>query len=699
MTSTFSFVDDLIRDYLNYRGLTNTLKTFDNEIIKIPIGQFRADRITEQLTFYINQFDINNLIDYWTQIEQRLLSTLIIRSQQQTNVLTKIRTNLYRCYLIHAIQSSKMDKIHEFFDRLAKTFQQSNEWTKDWFALPFIKNPEENPTFQLYFSKQWNDLFWISLQNFLSTAFYHMIPPKICSIEENNSQQYGNLISQQTTNSKSLFPPSARIDPSMAQFAEVLDEIQISPNTTGNEQQRQPNPTIISKFRSSFLPTTKPLTSRNKLPSFSSKQNFAQPAQESTTGNQILLATDDITMSRVPPSSITTTPPMLMTRPKAATIVQDDAHIDINEEKLIHLAELKHHSSTIIDCKLNMDGTLYSTLDIQNQVKIWSATEDFDIITSLISRSALQCQAFNNGEPLLYLGTSISTIKVLHITEKRIINEAIIDKDYPRVMYIYPHTIQNRLCVSLASASRLNTIDNTRIRSGRVSILDINTWSVERVLTDMDDNFVTCMTVHPERQALILGFNDGKLALYDIRSNTLIHQKQQHSRLLQDIHIVNDNLYSIGNDNIIIQSNLSSFDQSIQSYELPYSAVGPFQTFTSMPSNDNNTASPSLQRISTPLNNNNNNNFLPIGNVFDIDPYDSDRLLTCSPVNARFYRLSIGDEDNKLQFPILTNSALQNSDKYFPSSCVHWNKEKDMCMTANTNGIIQLYRRINKPDL
>ncbi len=43
--------------------------------------------------------------------------------------------------------------------------------------------------------------------------------------------------------------------------------------------------------------------------------------------------------------------------------------IDINEEKLIYLAELKHHSSTISDCKLNFDGTLYSTLDIQNQVK------------------------------------------------------------------------------------------------------------------------------------------------------------------------------------------------------------------------------------------------------------------------------------------------------------------------------------------
>jgi hypothetical protein len=192
------------------------------------------------------------------------------------------------------------------------------------------------------------------------------------------------------------------------------------------------------------------------------------------------------------------------------------------------------------------------------------------------------------------------------------------------------------------------------------------------------------------------GFNDGKLALYDVRSNSIVHQKQQHSRLVQDIHFVDDHLYSIGNDNMIIQLNLSSLDQSVESYELPYSAVGPFQASTFVPSSDNNMLTTSLQRLSTPFN---NNTFFPIGSVFDIDPYDSDRLITCSPMNARFYRLSIGDEDDKLQFPTLLNSSVENSDNIFPSSCVNWNKEKDMCMTSHTNGIIQLYRRINKPDI
>ena len=107
--------------------------------------------------------------------------------------------------------------------------------------------------------------------------------------------------------------------------------------------------------------------------------------------------------------------------------------------------------------------------------------------------------------------------------------------------------------------------------------------------------------------------------------------------------------------------------------------------------------SPSSQRMPT---SSSNNRYFPIGNVFDIDPYDTDRLITCSPTHARFYRLSINNEDSKLQIPTTTTANfLQNSEATLPNSCVHWNKESDVCMTANTKGIIQLYRRINRPDV
>jgi hypothetical protein len=184
--------------------------------------------------------------------------------------------------------------------------------------------------------------------------------------------------------------------------------------------------------------------------------------------------------------------------------------------------------------------------------------------------------------------------------------------------------------------------------------------------------------------------------LYDVRSNTLVNQRQQHSRFVQDIRWYGDQLYSIGNDNNLVRSNLSSFDRSGQIYELPYTAVGPFQATLNASVNETSIITPSMWRTSTPFAT--NNNFFPMSNVFNIDPYESDRLLTCSSSNARFYRLSMGDEDAKLDFPSKSNASLQHGDGSSPSSCVHWEKYRDICMIANVHGLIQLYRRVNRTE-
>jgi len=38
-------------------------------------------------------------------------------------------------------------------------------------ALPYLKGPEESPTFAMYFTRQWQDTLLVSLTNFLSIIF------------------------------------------------------------------------------------------------------------------------------------------------------------------------------------------------------------------------------------------------------------------------------------------------------------------------------------------------------------------------------------------------------------------------------------------------------------------------------------------------------------------------------------------------
>ena len=78
--------------------------------------------------------------------------------------------SLLRMYLVNASVNGKQEKIIEFFEKCGSELHKEPEW-KEWFALPFIKSPEENPLFMVYFTRQWQDTMFISLHNLLAVSF------------------------------------------------------------------------------------------------------------------------------------------------------------------------------------------------------------------------------------------------------------------------------------------------------------------------------------------------------------------------------------------------------------------------------------------------------------------------------------------------------------------------------------------------
>ncbi|XP_056373690.1 WD repeat-containing protein 91 [Hyla sarda] len=192
MTSAVERTDDLVREYLTFRGFTNTLKHFEADIKTDREKGFRVDRIVEQLLQFIQNYDLNGLLDYWGYLERRLFSRL---EDVYRPTVNKLKTSLFRYYLVCTIQSSRTDKAQDFFQKQAPELQNQTEW-KEWFALPFLPAPDVNPTFSTYFSRQWADTFTVSLHNFLSVLFQCMPIPTIlnfdaeyqrmCHIQEEN---------------------------------------------------------------------------------------------------------------------------------------------------------------------------------------------------------------------------------------------------------------------------------------------------------------------------------------------------------------------------------------------------------------------------------------------------------------------------------------------------------------------------------
>ncbi|NXE04718.1 WDR91 protein, partial [Lophotis ruficrista] len=170
MAAAAERTDELVREYLLFRGFTAALKQLDAEIKADREKGFRVDKIVDQLQQFVQSYDLAALRDYWSYLDRRLFSRL---EDVYRPTVNKLKTSLLRYYLVHTVQTGRNDKAQEFFLKQASELQNQAEW-KDWFVLPFLPAPDSNPTFATYFSRQWADTFIVSLHNFLSVLFQCM---------------------------------------------------------------------------------------------------------------------------------------------------------------------------------------------------------------------------------------------------------------------------------------------------------------------------------------------------------------------------------------------------------------------------------------------------------------------------------------------------------------------------------------------
>ncbi|XP_063907683.1 WD repeat-containing protein 91 [Zophobas morio] len=174
------YMDELIREYLLFRGFGSTLKAFDSELKVDKEKSFRVDKIIDQLMQFIANFDLNSLRELWGHLDAHMFSKL---ESHFIPGVKKLENSVLKMFLVICAVNNKTDKVMEFFLRLTPELQNQNEW-KDWFVFPYIKNHEENPAFSLYFTKQWQDTLLVSLHNFLASIFQYMPTPTLMHFEE-----------------------------------------------------------------------------------------------------------------------------------------------------------------------------------------------------------------------------------------------------------------------------------------------------------------------------------------------------------------------------------------------------------------------------------------------------------------------------------------------------------------------------------
>ena len=98
------------------------------------------------------------------------------------------------------------------------------------FVLPFVKNPEAHPTFEIYFTKPWLDTFMLSLNNFLRTVLENIPLPTLLSFDDEQlklramADEIETLRSTQLTTfvSRSMIGDRAWLFAALAEFEPTL---------------------------------------------------------------------------------------------------------------------------------------------------------------------------------------------------------------------------------------------------------------------------------------------------------------------------------------------------------------------------------------------------------------------------------------------------------------------------------------------
>lgn len=95
-----------------------------------------------------------------------------------STTVQKLDVSLKRYYVVYSVQSGHIERALEFFKVCAAELANDKHW-KSWFVLPYLKSPDSDPQFAIFFSKGWTETFTLSLHNFLSTIFQSVPLPKI----------------------------------------------------------------------------------------------------------------------------------------------------------------------------------------------------------------------------------------------------------------------------------------------------------------------------------------------------------------------------------------------------------------------------------------------------------------------------------------------------------------------------------------
>uniref|UniRef100_A0A3Q2WUU3 WD repeat-containing protein 91 n=1 Tax=Haplochromis burtoni TaxID=8153 RepID=A0A3Q2WUU3_HAPBU len=531
MGSAVERTDEHVREYLIYRGFTNTLKHLDNDIKADKEKGFRVDKIIDQLQQFVQSFDLAGLKEYWLYLDKRLFSRL---EDVYRSTVNKLRISLYRYYIINTVQVSprNLEKTQEFFQKQASELQGQAEW-RDWFILPFISSPEQNSAFCQYFSRQWSDTFLVSLHNFLSVLFQCMhildfdaeVQKMTCLMEENEQLR------------------------------------QLSYLTCGGKGQ------LCSNSFASGQPALCMLEDNNFFGLVSPFMCYLQTSEKKGELGEV-----------EPPIESSSEPTDSSNSRSCGASQEEPPFIKLSQE------EYGEHHSSIMHCRVDCSGRRVASLDVDGVIKVWSFNPIMQTKATIMSKSPLMSLEWaTKPDRLLLLGSGVGTVRLYDTEAKKNLYEMNIDEAHPRILSLACSPSGSSFVCSAAAHSRSGSGESApRLPitvSGQLLLWDTKTVKQQLQFSlEPEPVAINCTAFNHNGNLLVTGAADGVIRLFDMQRYESAMSWRAHDGEVYSVEFSYDEntVFSIGEDGKFIQWNIHRCGVKQSEQILPQDATGPF---------------------------------------------------------------------------------------------------------------------------
>lgn len=524
------FAEELVREYLVFRGFTSTLQTFEKEL-STDIGKgFQVDKILDLIfSVYVPKFQVENLIGLLRFFKQCFSSFEAVL----TTALAKLEVSILKYYIIHAVQVGRTDKVIEFFELNGNELLQSNEDWTSWFAIPYIKNPSSDPRFHIYFSRDWFDALHLSVRNFLSEIFNGTRIPALLKI------------SSESSTVKSVKNNIKHLNLKLSELQALLEEKE----------------TRLSSSMSR-TPTTKEISLDEDVTSPSiSGQEACTPASMDAGGTEFNQDMDFHKSSSAYGSSLRTSSDVGY----GVEDFEEEMHREEEypEVKVVFQETFLGHTSPISRCRFSASGDNIASASIDGTVRIWT----YDSATPVSRSATIYCGAEImslewdcKSDRLLLIGTADGGIKAWNADAKRVVCDLSTTEAYPSVVDLKCSPVEP-IFVSAAASRGQGTDAFSKLGCASLTVWNMRTWNAMTVLPlGEDPPAITSLCFNHNGKILAAAASDGMIHMFDMSAGLQITGWPAHDSAISSVLFGRDetSIFSLGSDGKIFEWSLQS---------------------------------------------------------------------------------------------------------------------------------------------